>query len=247
MQEISPAYLALLLLVSFLSSIVSALSGFGGGMLIMPFLLPAFGVKGFVPVITIAFLFGNFARAWVYRHELKPRLLINMCLPILPGVVLGTLIYDRLPSTGVAVLVGCLLIMSVPLRRSLKGRSLSLQPWAMALVGFAFGVLTGASPGAGVVLVSILLGLGLSAPAIIATDAAIGVIINLVKAGMFDRLELLDYRGLLVGAAIGLTMIPGAYIARSLARRISGPTHVRIIEVLVIGIGLYFLWKAATA
>jgi uncharacterized protein len=116
----------------------------------------------------------------------------------------------------------------------------------MTLVGFGFGVLTGASPGAGVVLVSILLGLGLSAPAIIATDAAIGVIINVVKAFMFDRLELVDYRGFLVGGLIGLTMIPGAYIARSLAQRISGRTHVRIIEVLVIGIGLYFLWEAAT-
>lgn len=246
MQEISPAYLALLLVVSFFSSVISAISGFGGGMLIMPFLLPAFGIKGFVPVITVAFLFGNFARAWVYRHELRPRLLVTLVVPILPGVVLGTFIYDLLPSAGVAALVGCLLLLSVPMRRSLKGRPLNLPPSGLAIVGFCFGTLTGASPGAGVVLVSILLGLGLPATTIIATDAAIGVIINIVKALMFDRFELLDYRGILVGSLIGLVMIPGAYLARSLARRLSGRTHIRIIEFLIVVIGLYFLWQAVT-
>ena len=57
--------LVIVLAVAFFSSILGALSGFGGGVLVMPFLVPLVGVKGVVPVMAVAMLIANVARIWV--------------------------------------------------------------------------------------------------------------------------------------------------------------------------------------
>lgn len=57
--------LVIALTAAFLSSILGALSGFGAGILFMPFLVPLVGVKGVVPVVAIAMLIANVARIWV--------------------------------------------------------------------------------------------------------------------------------------------------------------------------------------
>ena len=59
--------LAIALSAAFFSSILGALSGFGAGILVMPFLVPLVGVKGVVPVMAVAMIIANVARIWVYR------------------------------------------------------------------------------------------------------------------------------------------------------------------------------------
>ena len=63
--------LAIALSAAFLSSILGALSGFGAGILVMPFLVPLVGVKGVVPVMAVAMIIANVARIWVYRTHVR--------------------------------------------------------------------------------------------------------------------------------------------------------------------------------
>ncbi|MGI9422934.1 MAG: sulfite exporter TauE/SafE family protein, partial [Hyphomicrobiaceae bacterium] len=103
---------AIALTVAFLSSILGALSGFGGGILVMPFLVPLVGIKGVVPVMAVAMMIANFARFWVYRKNVRLDLLGTLTLAVLPGVFIGTYIYQSMPVRFVAVFIGLFLFAS---------------------------------------------------------------------------------------------------------------------------------------
>lgn len=232
------------LVAAFVASILGGLSGFGAGVLVLPFLIPIVGAKGAVPVLAVAMFVGNLSRYWVFRNNLDKPLLGPLALWTTPGVIIGALIYQSLPERAAAAFVGVFLIAMVGLRRWLKGRELVLPPGGVGAVGFGFGVVTGATPGAGVILVSVLLGMGLAGPTLIATDAVIGMLVSILRAAVFSGSDLLDLQGWTLGILVGLATFPGAFTARWLTDRLSASLHVALIEAMVITSGCVFLWEA---
>lgn len=233
-------------LIAFGGAVLGGLSGFGAGLIVTPFLVPVVGVKGVVPVMAIAMTFGNLSRAWVYRDQIRPDLILRVLLPSLPGVLAGGLIYDILPRTPLAVLIGLFLLASIPLRRWLDKRKVVPTPAAVVGISFLFGLVAGALPGGGVIVVPLLLGLGLAGGALVGTDAVIGAAVNIAKTLLYGRLDLLDETLLIGGVLVGLCMIPGAYAARWLIARIHLRIHTALIEAMVAFSGLSFLWSAFT-
>lgn len=236
--------LVIALTVAFLSSILGALSGFGGGVLVMPFLVPLVGIKGVVPVMAVAMMIANFARFWVYRTHVRLDLLGVLAIAIIPGVFIGTYIYKIMPTNFLAVFIGLFLFASIGLRRFFSGRSIKLGRGGLIAGGFTFGVLTGSTPGAGVLLIAMLLGMGLGGPALVGTDAVLGILISFVRTGMFTWYDLINVPELTLGLAVGLATFPGAFAARWMITRLSAAVHVSIIEVMVLVAGSSFLWRA---
>jgi uncharacterized membrane protein YfcA len=232
-----------LLGVAVIGSIVGSLSGFGGGLIIIPFLVPVLGIKAVVPVITCAMIIGNGARVFVYREHIRADLVWKLSLSVVPGVVLGAFIYDRMPATLLSFFIGAFLILSVPLRWALRGRTIHANGAKHGAVGFGFGVITGSTPGAGVILVSILLGMGLTGGTLIGTDAVIGVLVSALRAALFGSFDLISAQIVLLGVLIGLATIPGAFFARWLMKRMPIRLHVAIIEVFVVGSGISIIWQ----
>ncbi|MFM1813307.1 MAG: hypothetical protein RLZ98_2 [Pseudomonadota bacterium] len=245
-MSFDPTSVLIVIAAAFCSSIIGALSGVGGGMLVMPFLVPVVGVKGVVPVMAIAMFIANFSRVWVYRSDIDKPLLARLVLAIVPGVVIGTFIYNWLPERAVAVIVGVFLIASIALRRWLSGKTIDPGPRGTPAIGFAFGVMTGSTPGAGILMVALLLGMGLGGTTLIATDAVIGMLAAFIKSVMFSSFSLLDLEGLLLGLAIGVVTVPGAYAARWLVNNLAAAIHVWIIEAMIFFAGASFLWRAYT-
>ena len=110
-----------------------------------------------------------------------------------------------------------------------------------------FGVLTGTTPGVGVLLIAALLGMGLGGPALVGTDAIIGLLISFVRTGMFTAYGLLSVSDLAVGVAVGLATFPGAFAARWMINRLSATVHVWIIEAMILFAGASFLLRAWAA
>jgi len=236
--------LAIALSAAFLSSILGALSGFGAGILVMPFLVPLVGIKGVVPVMAVAMIIANVARIWVYRTHVRLDLLGPLILSIIPGVFVGTYIYQSMPVDFLAVFLGLFLIGSIGLRRLLSGRSIRFKRSGLVAGGFLFGVLAGTTPGVGVLLIAVLLGMGLGGPALVGTDAVIGLLISFVRTGMFSIYGLINIPELTLGIAIGVATFPGAFAARWMITRLSATVHVWIIEAMVLFAGASFLWRA---
>jgi uncharacterized membrane protein YfcA len=242
--ELGWAAFLLLGATAFFAAVLGGLSGFGAGLILTPALLPVVGVKGLVPVLSVAMIFGNLSRVWVYRAHLQPALVLRVLLPALPGVALGSLLYGWLPQAPLAVLIGLFLLVSIPLRRMLARKQVVPTPRAVLGFGFLFGLVAGAMPGGGVIVVPLLLGLGLAGGALVGTDAVIGAGVNLFKVALFGGMQLLSWDLVLGGLLVGLCMIPGTYAARWLMERIALRIHVVLMEVLVALSGLAFVWGA---
>tara|TARA_R100000750_G_scaffold41283_2_gene26828 strand:- start:3750 stop:4502 length:753 start_codon:yes stop_codon:yes gene_type:complete len=243
---IAPAQLLLVTGIALLSSVLGGLSGFGAGMVVVPFLLPIVGIKGVVPVIAVAMLIGNAARFNVYRSEVRRETVIRMLLMILPGAILGVWIYDALPPRIVAVVIGSVLILSIPVRRWLAQREIRPTRNGVAAAAFGAGLIAGNAPGGGVLIITLLLSMGLTGPALLGTDAAIGTILSMTNAALFGGLGLLDMSRLIIGVTLGLAMIPGAYIARFFLTRLQTSVQILVVEAFILVGGMSFYWSAFT-
>ena len=114
----------------------------------------------------------------------------------------------------------------------------------MAIGSGVFGLATGIATGTGVILVSLLLGAGLATPAVLATDALVSIVIDLAKAALFQRFDLLDTEAFFTGVVIGLATIPGSAIAAWLVGAWARSLHILFMEGLILFGGASMLWHA---
>ena len=240
---LEPASFAFVIAIAFIASILGGLSGFGAGAIVAPFLLPFFGEKIVFPVVASAMMVGNMARVWVYRHSIDFMTVRNVALPVIPGIMVGILIYDYLTPKLLSILIGCLLICSLFLRRFMAKRAIVPSVGGTVTAAFSAGMISANAPGGGVLIVSLLLGIGLKGATLIGTDAVIGVGLSLVTSVLFGTLGHLPLSALLVGLCVGAAMIPGAYVARWLMTQLSISVHLMIMEAFVVISGLVFVWN----
>jgi uncharacterized membrane protein YfcA len=93
-------------------------------------------------------------------------------------------------------------------------------------------------------LVSLLLGAGLAGPAVLATDALTTIALDLCKAALFQRFDLLDAEAATTGVVIGIATIPGSALAAWLVTRLGAHLHILAMEALILFGGTFLLWNA---
>ncbi len=233
--------------VAFLASLIGGVTGYGTGLLLPPVLITVLDPSMIVPVVSLSALVTNASRLAAFRSDFAPATALRVALLALPGSVVGALFYTRLSGPGVAVLIGAVLIVLVPLRRILKRRHGTLGPGAASWASAGYGVINGGTSGSGVLLLTILLATGLGGSAVIATDAGISLILGLAKTLVFQSAGSLPPVGWLMAGLIGACAAPGAFLARRLAARLSDVSHTAILDAVVILGGAVLVWQGARA
>lgn len=226
------------------AAVIGGIGGFGTGVILTAALAPLIGFKALVPVLAVAGVIINAGRFWFYRASLDRAALVRVLAGSLPLLVLGTWIYSVLDARAIGTILGLAVIASVPLRRFLKARAVTLGGKSVVLGAGVFGFASGIATGTGVILVSLLLGAGLAGPAVLATDALATIALDLCKAALFHRFDLLDARAAATGAVIGIATIPGSAVAAWLVARIGARLHVVFMEALILFGGSFMLWHA---
>lgn len=241
--EISFAQVAIVTAVASAASVLSGLTGFGLGLTLPVFLAPIVGVAGVVPTMAVAMLISNLSRVIVFRDAIAWRIVPLVLVTVLPVTAIGAVIYTRLPERAIALILGLFMLAMLPARRVLARWQVRPGRSAFLALGLAYGVLAGATTGSGVLLASGLVALGLSGPAVVASDSAVATVVNIVRLLVFGAGGALDPFRCAVGLFAGICTIPGAFAARALMRRISLAAHVWIMEAITLGAGLWFLWR----
>jgi hypothetical protein len=236
--------LAAVALVAMGAAIVGGMGGFGTGVILTAALAPLIGFKALVPVLAVAGVIINAGRFWFYRASLERRALGIVLASALPFLVLGTWLYSVLDARAIGTILGIAVIASVPLRRILKRKAVTLTMPGLAIGSGVFGLASGVATGTGVILVSLLLGSGLTGPAVLATDALASIALDLCKAALFQRFDLLDSQAFFTGVVIGIATIPGSAIAAWLVTRLGARLHVLFMETLIVTGGAFMLWHS---
>jgi uncharacterized membrane protein YfcA len=242
--DISLWQLALVAGVAMFASIVGGLSGYGSGALMPLVLVPIVGAAPVVPIISISGLFSNASRAFAFRPYVDRRRTLIILASATPPCVFGAYVYTLLTNRGALIVIGLMLALSVPLRRLMTRRQIVLGDLGLACGGFVYGVLVGGTVGAGVILLSVLLMSGLKGPAVIATDAAISIVLGVVKLSVFVAAGAMTPQVIALGLLIGLVALPGAFVARALVERMPVHIHTAMIDAVVIVGGAVMMYHA---
>ena len=242
--DISLAQLFLVAGVALFASVIGGLAGYGTGALMPLVLVPLIGAEPVVPIIAISSIFTNFTRFVAYiRYADRRRALIVVSAAILT-TALGAYGYTRLSGAGAAVVIGSMLILSVPLRRLAKRRDIRIGDAGLAASAVGYGVVVGGTSGSGVILLSLLMAAGLEGAAVIATDAVISLATSVVKISVFGLAGVVTAQVLAFALLIGAVAIPGAFLAKAFVERMPVHIHTAILDVAVITGGLVMISSA---
>jgi len=242
--DISVAQLVLVAIVALFAAIVGGLAGYGTGALMPLVLVPLIGAEPVVPIIAISAIFANLSRATAYFRYVDRRRALIVILAAAFTTALGAYGYTRLTNTGAALVIGGMLMLSVPLRRVLRRRAVRIGDTTLAAGAVGYGVVVGGTSGSGVILLSLLMAAGLEGAAVIATDAVISVVTSVIKISVFGLAGVVTVQVLALALLIGCIGLPGAFLARAFVERMPVHIHTTILDAAVITGGLVMISAA---
>ncbi len=243
--DISLLQLLLVAAVALFAAIIGGLAGYGTGALMPLVLVPLIGAEPVVPIIAISAIFTNLSRSLAYlRYADRRRAAIVIAAATL-STALGAYGYTRLTNAGAALVIGAMLIASVPLRRLLRRHAVRIGDRTLAAGAVGYGVVVGGTSGSGVILLSLLMAAGLEGAAVIATDAVISVVTSLIKISVFGLAGVITAQVLAFALLIGAIALPGAFLARAFVERMPVHIHTAILDAAVMTGGAVMISAAA--
>jgi len=197
-------------------------------------LVPLVGAEPVVPIIAISAMFSNTSRMTAFLKYVDWRRVAIVLVASVPTCVLGAWGYTRLTDAGAALVIGSMLILSVPLRRLAKRRDLKISDTGLGAGAVGYGLVVGGTSGSGVILLSLLMAVGLEGAAVIATDAAISVATSIIKISVFGLAGVVTAQVLAFAVLIGVIALPGAFLAKAFVERMPVHIHTAILDAAVI-------------
>lgn len=155
--DVSLAQLSLVAAVALFASIVGGVAGYGTGALMPLVLVPLIGAEPVVPIIAISAIFTNASRATAFRAFIEPRRALIVLAAAIPLCIVSAYGYTLLNNRGAMIVIGTMLILTVPFRHFMRRRDIRLGERGLAFAAAGWGALVGGTAGAGIVLLSLLM------------------------------------------------------------------------------------------
>jgi uncharacterized membrane protein YfcA len=200
-----------------------------------------------VPIIAISAIFTNLSRFAVYLRYADRRRALVVIAAAAFTTALSAYGYTLLTNAGAALVIGIMLISSVPLRRLLKRRGFKIGDRGLAVGAVGYGVVVGGTSGSGVILLALLMATGLEGAAVIATDAVISVTTSLIKISVFGLAGIVTAQVLAFALLIGAVALPGTFLAKRFVERMPVHIHTAILDAAVITGGVVMISAAVRA
>jgi hypothetical protein len=223
------------------ASILAAIAGFGGAVIMLPVLVWAVGIQDAIPILTIAHLIGNLSRVIFNKRELKWPVVWRFALGAVPAAIIGGIIFATAPASALVRLLGVFLIAMVVYRHTHWGKSTRLTLRGFVPLGAASGILSAVLGTVGPFAAPFFLSYGLIKGAYIGTEAMTAVVMHVTKLGVYGSYALIGIHTLLIGIAIGAVMILGTYVGKRLLNKVPENIFPYIIEGTMLVAGVLFI------
>ncbi|GAA2697788.1 sulfite exporter TauE/SafE family protein [Actinoplanes palleronii] len=225
---------------AFLLAMLSAVAGFGGGVLLLPVFTALFGLRFAVPMLTLTQLSSNGSRTWLNRDAVRWPLVGWFAAGAVPLAVAGGLLLTHAPLSPLKHLLGAFLI-GVVIWRRLRPRTGKPGDRMFAAVGAASGFGSALLGSVGPLTAPFFLAYGLTRAAYIGTEATAALTMHLTKIAVYGAGDLLTPRVLWFGAALTPATLAGAWAGRRLVSRVSDRTFILLVEAGLVAAGALFL------
>jgi uncharacterized membrane protein YfcA len=251
--------------VCFVGGLLGGLSGAGTGLIVAAFLTPIVGAKAVMPALAIIMLINNGSRVFYYRQSVDLKISVIMITLALPGTWFGTQLYMSLSVGTLEFILGAAILAVLAHRVVHRHRQSALtratsssaspessapstltQRWIGGPIALAYGFINSVVPGSGVMVLAFFSAIGMSASAVIANDAVLSAVLNLVKVALFRNLDGLPDSLILISLLCGLATIPGVWFAKWLSGRMQQKTQQGLIELVIAASALHLVIRALT-
>jgi uncharacterized protein len=242
--------LAVLTAVAFLTSILSAVVGMAGGIVLLAVMLLFLPPLVAIPLHGAVQLVSNAARSWIQRRHVVPGIAWRFSLLLLPAGFAGIAVARELPPGTIRALIGAFVLVATwrprwlvawahPERASSHRRFVALG----GVVG-ALNVTVGAT---GPRLAPFFLNLGLSRMAVIGTQAACQTLGHSAKLVVYGVAGFAFHEYLLLFALLAGGVVVGTQVGSRILGRVSEVAFTRLYKVALTVISLHLLvseaWK----
>ncbi|MFI8535027.1 TSUP family transporter [Streptomyces aquilus] len=222
---------------TFATAALSAVAGFGGGVLLLPVFVAVLGTRGAVAVLTVAQLVSNGSRVWFNRREVDRRLVGIFAAGAIPAAAAGALVFATAPLPALTRAVGVFLLVMVAWRR-FKPHAARLDDRAFSAVGAVSGFGSALVGSVGPMVAPFFLARGLIRGAYIGTEAASAVVMHLTKLIVFGAAAVLTATSAAVGLALAPAGAAGAWMGKKIVDRLPSHVFVLVVEAGLIASGL---------
>lgn len=233
---------ALLCALVFATSVLSAIVGMAGGMVLLAAMVLWLEPLVAIPVHGWIQLAANGSRAWIQRVHVDRGILLRFAALLVPAGALGLVLAQALPAAGLRLAIGVFVLLATWRPRWLlagaRPERAAVGPRFVALGGVsgALNIVVGAT---GPLIAPFFLGLGLSRQALVGTKAACQAAGHLAKVALF---------GLGAGFALGPWLpflaaaiacaFAGTWVGSLLLDRVSERAFELLYKVVLTAIAL---------
>jgi len=235
--------LVLVALAAFSTALFHSVAGFAGALLLSVLLAPLIGIRAVVPVVAFAMIISNINRIFLFRDAIDWKAYRAIMMTGLPGIIAGAIVYLYLPVKAIAIVMGCFLLISIPLRRVFKKRNYKVGYRGLSAVGIVYGLISGTVFGGGMILGPFFLGAGIVGQSLVGGVAALGLTLNITKSIVFGAGNLLDGELISLGVLVGVCTIPGGMLGKWIVKNTDIEVHTVIVETLMFAGGCYFIYQ----
>ncbi|MBT5094242.1 MAG: sulfite exporter TauE/SafE family protein, partial [Halobacteriovoraceae bacterium] len=226
---LSPAIYIFLSVLAVATSIISAIVGMGGGIVLLSFMTFVLPLNIIIPVHGVVQLISNSVRCWFLKQHINRSILIYSLIGIPLGHLASFFIIKELANKNIPLLLISILIFYTIFKPK-KLPQLKIPYWAFVFVGFTSGMLSLLIGATGPFLAPFFLRDDLNKENIIATKSAVQVLTHLGKIPAFLVLGF-DYQGhMLLIVLLTLAAILGTKIGVNLLHKIDEILFKRIFK-----------------
>jgi uncharacterized membrane protein YfcA len=242
---VSLAFLVILFGVAVLSGATASIAGFGIGSLLTPLVALRVGVPTAVLVVAIPHAIATTVRAWRLRRSIDWSVMRTFGIASAIGGIAGALLYSRLSSASLTLVLGVLLLATAIMTLGDVARRWHPGGTASLALGALSGGFGGVAGNQGGLRAAALLTFSLTPAAFVATSTAVGVMVDAARLPVYllrGGSGILAYATPIVVATGGVLV--GTIVGERVLLGLDPPRFKRIVAFLIGALGLWLCAQA---
>lgn len=235
---------AVIFAISLAVGTIGSIAGFGIGTLLTPVIALLFYPEIAIAAVSIPHLIGNGVRCWTMRKRVNMEVLRKFGAWSALGAVLGALLLSYLPRRELAIILGLFLIIVAVSHLVGHAERLKFSGVAQSAAGLVSGFFGGLVGSQGGIRAGAMLGLGMHKAAFVATNTAIGVVVDSTRMPVYllkQGDELMNIERIIVFMSAGVLV--GTFIGSHMLHKVKEDPFRKAIALLVMSLGAWIIVK----
>jgi uncharacterized protein len=216
-------FLAMLFICTVVAFTISAVSGGGAGLVLMPVLRAGLPMAQVPVALSLGSAASSLMRMGVFVRHIDWRIVRWFVPASLPGALLGTWLLRHASPAYAELVIGLFLMGNLPMlwrKPRVVAASRPATHGTLAVIGFLAGGISGFTGAVGLLFNGFYLRYGLSRERLVATRAANEIVLHLVKLVLYACFGLMTREALVAGAVLGAAAIVAAFVSRQVIPRL---------------------------